>query len=146
MRIILGVLSWLLVGNVIAITATGNLSASYNVARICSITNVPASINLNAADGQAFGYSATFNIDCNAQSGITLTLSSLNATATQMRLKSNSGSNYINYSATVNGDNYPSGVAQSITPNASSYLLDLNFAAPDYADTFKDTLTFTLTY
>jgi hypothetical protein len=107
---------------------------------------VPPTVSLNAVGGQAFSYTTNFNIACNAQTGITLKLSSLNATGTQMRLKSNSGNKFISYSATVAGTSYPSGVAQSITPNASNYLLNLNFAAPDYANTFKDTLTFTLTY
>lgn len=146
MRIIIALLSFLWFGDVFAATATANIAVLYTVPRVCSLSNLPATISLNAMGGQAFTYSTSFNITCNTTSNINLTLASLNSTGTQMRLKSNSGNKFILYSAAVNGTNYPSNMPQSITPNAPSYLLYLSFAAPDYANTFRDTLTFTLTY
>lgn len=144
--VIIGLMSFLWLSNVFAATATANIAVLYTVPRVCSFSNLPATISLNAMGGQAFTYSTSFNITCNTTSNINLTLASLNKTGTQMRLKSNSGNKFILYSAAVNGTNYLSNVAQSIAPNATSYLLNLSFAAPDYANTFRDTLTFTLTY
>jgi hypothetical protein len=130
----------------VAISTTSQVPVSYAVASTCSFKNLPATINLNAQGGQPFYYSINFNINCNTNSTISLTLSSLNAQGTQMRLKSASQNKFINYIASVNGTAYPSGSPQIITPNAASYPLYLSFAAPDFANTFKDALTFTLTY
>jgi spore coat protein U-like protein len=144
--VIIGILSSLCISDAFAASATANIAVSYAVPRVCSFSNLPATINLNAQGGQAFTYSTSFNITCNTNSNINLSLASQNKTGTQMRLRSNTGNKFILYSAAVNGTNYPSNTAQSITPNATSYLLYLSFAAPDYANTFRDTLTFTLTY
>lgn len=150
LKLCLGGLASLWAMNGSCITVTANVAVSYALGRLCAFSGLPASINLNQLGGQAFSYTTNFNISCNFNNAMTLTLSSLNRSGTQMRLRKTSGTpRFINYTAMVSGTSYSSNVAQSITAAASpgtNYLLQLNFAAPDYAGNYTDTLTFTLTY
>ncbi len=141
------VLSIVCVNSAYAALVTDNVAVGYTVAKLCSMSGLPPTISLNAQGGQPFSYATAFNITCNSNANIQLSLTSSNASSTQMRLKVNFQNKYINYSATINNTSFPSGVYQTITPNnPGQYQLALNFAAPDYAGTFRDTLTFTLTY
>lgn len=145
MRKILYLLCGLLfsnVGSVFALATT--VDVGYSVPVVCSINNLPSSVNINTLAGKQSNYVTNFQVLCNTSDMVSLKLSSLNQSDSDARLLSLDG-RYLNYQVTVNNVIYVMGISNQIMPNISNSL-SLNIDAPVYAGKYQDSLIFTVLY
>lgn len=145
MRKILYLLCGLLFSNVgIVLALATNVDVGYNVPVVCSINNLPSSVNINTLAGKQSNYVTNFQVLCNTSDMVSLKLSSLNQSDSDARLLSLDG-RYLNYQVTVNNVIYVMGISNQIMPNISNSL-SLSIDAPVYAGKYQDSLIFTVLY
>lgn len=121
-----------------------NIDVGYNVPVVCSINGLPSTVNLSVLATQTGTYATNFQVVCNTNDVINLTLSSTNQSDGVARLTSSAG-RYLNYQAIINNVTYVMGTSNQIAPNANNNLI-LNIDKPVYAGKYQDSLVFTISY
>jgi len=127
-----------------ALSASADISATYNIPVTCALANLPTSVNLSILATETGLYTTNFLINCNTSSSIGLTLTSANQASGIARLLSAEG-NYLNYAVSINNISYTMGQSNQVMPNISN-ALRLDIAKPTYAGQYQDTLVFTISY
>lgn len=121
-----------------------NVVVGYNVPVVCSINNLPNTVNLSVLATERGTYTTNFQISCNTSDYVNLTLNSLNQFDGSPRLVSLSN-HYLKYQVMVNNIVYTMGQSNHIVPNTNNNLI-LNIDKPTYTGKYQDSLVFTISY
>ncbi len=127
-----------------ALSVGADINVAYSVPVTCALANLPTSVNLSILSTQTGLYTTNFEVNCNTNNSIGLTLTSANQLSGGARLLSANG-DYLNYTVAINNIVYTMGQSNMVVPNISNSLR-IDIAKPTYAGQYQDTLVFTISY